>query len=92
MGGVYYFSKGGVGVSYPPLSQKEAYRLLLKDYPDVLDIEQMCEVLNISMKTGYKLLREKKIESIKAGRSYRIPKLHLLTYLNIGVEDDNFST
>lgn len=78
-------------MSHPSLSQKEAYLLLLRDYPDVLDIEQMCAVLNISIKTGYKLLREKKIESIKAGRSYRIPKLHLLTYLNIGVDDDHFS-
>lgn len=75
-------------MGYPPLSPREAYRLLLRDYPDVLDIEQMCEVLNISTKTGYKLLREKKIESVKAGRAYRIPKLHLLAYLNVGTDEN----
>lgn len=26
------------------LSPRDAYRLMLKDYPDVMDIVQMCEV------------------------------------------------
>ena len=66
------------------LSQKEAYKLMLMDYPDVLSFEQMCEVLNISPKTGYKLLREEKILCLKVGRAYRIPKAHILSYLMIG--------
>ena len=67
-----------------PMSQREAYKLMLKDYPDVMSIEQMCEVLRISTKTGYRILREGKVQSMKVGRSYRIPKAHLLTYLSIG--------
>ena len=43
------------------ISQREAYRLMLKDYPDVMSIEQMCEILSVSTKTGYKLLKEGKI-------------------------------
>ena len=39
------------------LSPKDAYRLMLKDYPDVMDIGEMCKVLGISKKTGYKLLK-----------------------------------
>lgn len=66
------------------ISQKEAYRLMLKKYPDILTVEQMCEVLGISAKTGYKLLKEEKISSIKVGRAYRIPKAHIFTYLCIG--------
>ena len=34
---------------------------MLKDYPDVMSIEQMCEILSISTKTGYRILREGKI-------------------------------
>ena len=30
------------------ISQREAYKLMLKDYPDVLNIEQMCEILSVS--------------------------------------------
>ena len=66
------------------ISQRDAYRLMLREYPDVLDIHQMSELLGISTKTGYKLLREGKIFALKVGRIYRIPKVHILTYLKIG--------
>lgn len=59
------------------------YRLMLKDYPDVMDIGQMCEALGVSTKTGYKLLKDGKIEYLKIGRAYRIPKAHILRYLKI---------
>ena len=57
---------------------------MLKDYPDVMSIEQMCEILSISTKTGYRILREGKICCLKVGRAYRIPKAHLFTFLCIG--------
>lgn len=75
-----------------PLSQKDAYRLMLKDYPDVMNIHQMCEALSISVKTGYTLLKQGKIECLKVGRSYRIPKAHILVYLNVGQRADTDST
>lgn len=48
-----------------------------------MNIDEMCEVLKVSTKTGYKLLKEGKISSIKVGRTYRIPKVHLLSYMRI---------
>ena len=63
---------------------KDAYSVMLKDYPDVLDIDQMSEVLGVSKKTGYKLLQTGAINCLKIGRCYRIPKAHLITYLQIG--------
>ena len=65
------------------LSPKDAYRLRLKVYPEVMDIGEMCKVLGISKKTGYKLLKDRKIESLKIGRAYRIPKAHILGYLKV---------
>ena len=52
------------------ISQRDAYKLMLKDYPDVMSIEQMCEILSISTKTGYRILREGKICCLKVGRAY----------------------
>ena len=52
---------------------------MLRDYPDVLNIDQMCEILSVSTKTGYALLKKGSIQHLKVGRSYRIPKAHLLT-------------
>ena len=66
-----------------PFSPSDAYRLMLTDYPDVMDIGQMCEALGVSTKTGYKLLKDGKIEYLKIGRAYRIPKAHILRYLKI---------
>lgn len=66
------------------ISQRDAYKLMLKNYPDIMTVEQMCEILGISTKTGYRLLKEGKICCLKVGRAYRIPKAHLFTYLCIG--------
>lgn len=46
----------------------------LRHCPDVMDITEMCRVLNISTKTGYRLLKNGDISSLKIGRAYRIPK------------------
>lgn len=61
----------------------DVYRSVLKEYPDILTVEEMSRALGVSTKTGYKLIRENKIECIKVGRSYRIPKAHLLAYIKL---------
>ena len=60
------------------ISGKEAYSVMLSDSPDIMNIEEMCSALSISKKTGYKLLREGKIVGMKVGRTYRVPKVHVL--------------
>ena len=70
-------------ISNKGFNQRDAYRVILRKYPDVMNIEQMCDALKISTKTGYKLLHEGKVQAMKIGRSYRIPKAHLFTYLQI---------
>lgn len=68
------------------MSFGEVYDWVLKEYPDILTVEEMSQALGISTKTGYHLLRENKIEHLKVGRSYRIPKTHLLAYLRLDVK------
>ena len=54
------------------------------NYPDIVNVEQMCEMLgDISKKSGYKLLKEKKIKSIIIARRYKIPKIYILEYLGL---------
>ena len=65
------------------ISGKEAYSVMLSDSPDIMKIEEMCSAWSISKKTGYKLLREGKIVGMKVGRTYRVPKVHVLSYLKI---------
>lgn len=65
------------------LSQKDAYRVVFTEYPDVVTVEQMGTMLGISNKTAYRLLKENKVEHFMVGRTYKIPKLHIFTYLNV---------
>lgn len=73
------------------ISQRDAYKLMLRDYPDVMNVEELCAALKISSRTAYTLLREGEIQSIKVGRLYRIAKAHLFTYLSIGNAPDQQS-
>ena len=62
--------------------KRNEYMKMLKKYPDVLNINQMCDALGgLSTKTGYKLLKENKIENMKIGRDYRITKINVVDYL-----------
>lgn len=59
-------------------------KTFFEDYPDLVNVEQMCEMLgNISKKSGYKLLKENKIKSIIIARRYKIPKIYILEYLGL---------
>ena len=62
------------------MTHRDAYRVMLREYPDVLNIDQMCEILKVSTKTGYRLLKDGQIQNLKVGRSYRIPKAHRVSY------------
>ncbi|MBS4535929.1 helix-turn-helix domain-containing protein [Clostridium sp. D2Q-14] len=65
------------------ITKKDTYPVMFKEYPDVVDVEQMSEMIGISTKTAYKLLRENKIQHFKIGRTYKIPKLNILLYINV---------
>lgn len=68
------------------MNQQEAYNLLFLNYPDVVNVTEMREMLGgISNKTAYKLLHDNRISHFKIGRVYKIPKINILVYLNLFV-------
>ena len=79
-------AEGGI---FTTLTEKDAYGLMFQNYPDVLTVPQLSHMLNINEKTAYQLVREKQINHFKVGRTYRIPKVAVISYLNIvaGVAD-----
>ena len=64
------------------ISQKDAYSMVFSNYPDIVSVAQMSKMLGISEKS-YRLLQENSIEHFRVGRTYKIPKLHILNYLHI---------
>ena len=60
------------------------YGVMFTQYPDVVNISQLCEMLGgISEKTAYRLIREGKIEAFLIGRAYRIPKANVIDFLHV---------
>ncbi len=61
---------------------KENYSLMFTTYPDIVDITQMRKMLGgIGVTLAYKLLKQRKIKSLKIGREYKIPKSCIIEYL-----------
>ena len=56
---------------------------VFSDYPDVVSVDDLCRMLNISTVTAYKLLKKREIESLRIGHIYKIPKLYVLKYLHL---------
>lgn len=54
---------------------------MFNDYRDILSVEDISEILNIGLSSAYKLVRDKKIKSIRIGRSYKIPKIYLIEFI-----------
>ena len=54
---------------------------MFKDYPDVVTVHQMREMLNIGLSNAYELVRSNIIKSRKIGATYRIPKHCIIEFL-----------
>jgi len=63
------------------ISQEDMYQIMFREFPDVMTLNEVCKVLGVSTKTGYKLISTGKLHALKVGRSYRVPKVYLFTYL-----------
>ena len=53
----------------------------LCDYPDVLDVEQMREILGIGRNLAYQLLANKQIVAKKIGHNWIIAKTNLIKFI-----------
>lgn len=55
---------------------------MLKDYPDVLTVSQVAEILGVCKKTVYHLIHTKAIGYRRIGRIFKVPKVCVSDYLN----------
>ncbi len=61
---------------------KELYKVMFTEYPDVVNVVQLSEMLGgVSIKTVYRLLKSGKIKSLYYGKRYKIPKIFVLEYV-----------
>ena len=55
---------------------------MLNEYPDVLTVKQVAEILHIGLNSAYKLVNEQTIGSRRVGTKFIVPKVCLTDYLN----------
>jgi excisionase family DNA binding protein len=65
--------------------KKFDFNYCYKDYPEIMSVEETSAALGVSTKTVYKMLKNGTIQNMKVGRSYRVPKVHLLSFLKINM-------
>ena len=54
---------------------------MFSKYPDVVDVKQLCKMLNIGKNTAYALIHSEKLKYVKIGKVYKIPKKFIVKYL-----------
>ena len=55
---------------------------IFSNYPDVLTVEQLQELLHIGRNKAYQLLNSGQLKSIRIGRKHIIPKKNVLLWLD----------
>lgn len=53
---------------------------MFRHYPDVVSVEQLCEMLHIGKNMAYQLLQRGDIRAVRVGRKYRVPKTCVVEY------------
>ena len=57
------------------------YSVMFREYPDALTPQQVQEMLGIGRRKTYELLQSSRLQSVRMGRIYRVPKLTVIDYL-----------
>lgn len=54
---------------------------MFSEYPDVISIDELTEMLGVGKNTAYKLINDNVIKSIHIGRIHKIPKCYVIDYI-----------
>lgn len=54
---------------------------IFKDYPDVVTVSQLKDMLQIGINQAYSLIKTGVIPSIRIGREYKIAKISIINYV-----------
>ena len=60
---------------------EDVYKTMFADYPDIVGVEQLCEMLDLKYRTVCKFVREGKIPRMPHGRKIRVAKIEVINYV-----------
>ena len=55
---------------------------MFSKYPDIVTVDNVCEMLHIGKSSTYSLLHNKQINHVKIGRKYIIPKNAVISFVD----------
>lgn len=65
---------------------------MLHQYPDVISVSQLAQILGIGLNSAYRIINAQEIGSIRVGKKIIVPKICVEDYLNSArhsVHNDN---
>ena len=62
-------------------AEDDIYRTMFADYPDIVGVDQLCEMLDLKYKTVCKFVIEGKIPRMPDGRKIRVAKIEVINYV-----------
>ena len=60
---------------------KELYKMMFPDYPDIVTVRQLREMLGISRQLASDLINDGELQAIKIGTSFKIPKVSVINFV-----------
>lgn len=57
------------------------YRTMFSEYPDMVNVKQLRQMLGISRAVAYDLLSKKLIKGIKVANAYKIQKISIIDFI-----------
>ena len=67
---------------------RELYKMMFPDYPDIVTVRQLTEMLGISRTLAYSLINDGDIQAVLIGVSYKIPKVSVINFVMNGKGDE----
>ena len=60
---------------------KELYNMMFPDFPDIVTVTQLKEMLGVSRHLAYDLINDGSIRGLKIGNAFKIPKVNVIEYV-----------
>ena len=60
---------------------KELYKMMFPEYPDIVTVAQLQEMLGVSRHLAYNLINDGYIPGVKIGNAFKIPKVNVFNYV-----------
>ncbi|MBP1569844.1 MAG: helix-turn-helix domain-containing protein [Oscillospiraceae bacterium] len=60
---------------------EQLYKMMFPEYPDVVNVKQLQQMLGISRHLAYDLIEGGDIQAILVGNAFRIPKVSVINYV-----------